>query len=220
MAHRMDAVSSRSAKDTTMRLYYHPLSGHAHRAHLFLSLIGAEFELVEVDLASGAHKAPEFLKLNPFGQVPVLEDDGVIVSDSNGIMVYLARKFGKTDWLPEGVIEAAQVQRWLSVAAGELAYGAAAARLITVFGAKRDADEVIGRGAALLTILEGLLAGQAWLVAGHPTIADVALYSYTARAPEGNVDLQPYPAVRAWLARIEALPGFVPFRQTPVGLAA
>lgn len=203
-----------------MRLYYHPLSGHAHRAHLFLSLIGADFELVEVDLASGAHKAPEFLKLNPFGQVPVLEDDGVIVSDSNGIMVYLARKFGKTDWLPEGVIEAAQVQRWLSVAAGELAYGAAAARLITVFGAKRDADEVIGRGAALLTILEGLLAGQGWLVAGRPTIADVALYSYTARAPEGNVDLQPYPAVRAWLARIEALPGFVPFRQTPVGLAA
>lgn len=203
-----------------MRLYYHPLSGHAHRAHLFLSLIGADFELVEVDLASGAHKTPEFLKLNPFGQVPVLDDDGVIVSDSNGIMVYLARKFGKTDWLPEGVIEAAQVQRWLSVAAGELAYGAAAARLITVFGAKRDADEVIGRGAALLTILEGLLAGQAWLVADRPTIADVALYSYTARAPEGNVDLQPYPAVRAWLARIEALPGFVPFRQTPVGLAA
>lgn len=220
MAHRMDAVSSRSAKDTTMRLYYYPLSGHAHRAHLFLSLIGADFELVEVDLMAGEHKTPEFLKLNPFGQVPVLEDDGVIVSDSNGIMVYLARKFGKTDWLPEGVIEAAQVQRWLSVAAGELAYGAAAARLITVFGAKRDADEVIGRGAALLTILEGLLAGQAWLVADRPTIADVALYSYTARAPEGNVDLQPYPAVRAWLARIEALPGFVPFRQTPVGLAA
>jgi glutathione S-transferase len=216
----MDAVSSRSAKDTTMRLYYYPLSGHAHRAHLFLSLIGADFELVEVDLMAGEHKTPEFLKLNPFGQVPVLEDDGVIVSDSNGIMVYLARKFGKTDWLPEGVIEAAQVQRWLSVAAGELAYGAAAARLITVFGAKRDADEVIGRGAALLTILEGLLAGQAWLVADRPTIADVALYSYTARAPEGNVDLQPYPAVRAWLARIEALPGFVPFRQTPVGLAA
>ncbi len=203
-----------------MRLYYYPLSGHAHRAHLFLSLIGADFELVEVDLMAGEHKTPEFLKLNPFGQVPVLEDDGVIVSDSNGIMVYLARKFGKTDWLPEGVIEAAQVQRWLSVAAGELAYGAAAARLITVFGAKRDADEVIGRGAALLTILEGLLAGQAWLVADRPTIADVALYSYTARAPEGNVDLQPYPAVRAWLARIEALPGFVPFRQTPVGLAA
>jgi len=217
----MDAVSNRlPQKDTTMRLYYHPLSGHAHRAHLFLSLIGADFELVEVDLASGEHKKPAFLKLNPFGQVPVLDDDGVIVSDSNGIMVYLAKKYGKTEWLPESVIEAARVQRWLSVAAGELAYGSAAARLITVFGAQRDADEVIGRGNALLKTLEGFLTEQDWLVAGHPTIADVALYSYTARAPEGNVDLEPYPAVRQWLARVEALPGFVPFARTPVGLAA
>jgi glutathione S-transferase len=216
----MDAVSSHATKDTTMRLHTFPLSGHAHRAHLFLSLIGAEFELVQVDLAGGAHKTAEFLKLNPFGQVPVLEDGDVVVSDSNGIMVYLAKKHGKTEWLPEGAVEAAQVQRWLSVAAGELAYGSAAARLVTVFGAKRDPDEVIGRGHALLKILQDLLARQDWLVAGRPTIADVALYSYTARAPEGNVDLEPYPAVRQWLARVEALPGFVPFARTPAGLAA
>lgn len=203
-----------------MRLHYHPLSGHAHRAQLFLSLIGAEVELVEVDLASGAHKSPAFLKLNPFGQVPVLEDGDVVISDSSGIMVYLAKKYGKTDWLPDDAVQAAQVQRWLSVAAGQLAYGAAAARLVTVFGAKFDTDEVIGRGDALLKLLEDLLARQDWLVAGRPTIADVALYSYTARAPEGNVDLQPYPAVRQWLARVEALPGFTPFARTPVGLAA
>jgi glutathione S-transferase len=217
----MDAVSSpASPKDTTMRLHYHPLSGHAHRAQLFLSLIGADVELVEVDLASGAHKSPAFLKLNPFGQVPVLEDGDVVISDSNGIMVYLAKKYGKTDWLPEDLIQAAQVQRWLSVAAGQLAYGSAAARLITVFGAKFNPDEVISRGDALLKLLEDLLAKQDWLVAGRPTIADVALYSYTARAPEGNVDLAPYPAVRQWLARVEALPGFTPFARTPIGLAA
>lgn len=203
-----------------MRLHYHPLSGHAHRAQLFLSLIGADVELVEVDLASGAHKSPAFLKLNPFGQVPVLEDGDVVISDSNGIMVYLAKKYGKTDWLPEDLIQAAQVQRWLSVAAGQLAYGSAAARLITVFGAKFNPDEVISRGDALLKLLEDLLAKQDWLVAGRPTIADVALYSYTARAPEGNVDLAPYPAVRQWLARVEALPGFTPFARTPIGLAA
>lgn len=203
-----------------MRLHFHPLSGHAHRAQLFLSLIGADVELVEVDLASGAHKSPAFLALNPFGQVPVLEDGDVVIPDSNGIMVYLAKKYGKTDWLPEDVVHAAQVQRWLSVAAGQLAYGSAAARLVTVFGAKFDTDEVIGRADALLRLLEDLLSQQDWLVAGRPTIADVALYSYTARAPEGNVDLAPYPAVRQWLARVEALPGFVPFARTPVGLAA
>jgi len=117
-------------------------------------------------------------------------------------------------------VGAAAVQRWLSVAAGDVAYGPAAARLITVFGANYRADEVITRAHALLARLESHLAGRDWLAADRPTIADVALYSYLARAPEGNVDLSGYPVVQRFLRRIEALPGFVPFVQTPVGLAA
>ncbi len=203
-----------------MKLYHHPLSGHAHRARLFLSLLDLPHDLVEVDLASGAHKKPDFLRLNPFGQVPVLEDDGAIVTDSNAILVYLAKKAGRTDWLPEDAFAAAAVQRWLSVAAGEIAYGPAAARLITVFGAKFNPDEVIGRAHTLLQRLEAQLANQDWVVGGHPTIADIALYSYVARAPEGNVDLGAYPAVNRFLRRIEALPGFVPFLETRAGLSA
>ena len=126
-----------------MKIHHVPLSGHAHRAVLFASLLGLKPELVEVDLAAGAHKQPEFLALNPFGQVPVLEDDGVVVADSNAILVYLAKKAGRTDWLPEDPAGAAAVQRWLSVAAGELAYGPCAARLITVFGADFNAEEVL-----------------------------------------------------------------------------
>ena len=84
-----------------MKLYHHPLSGHAHRARLFLSLVGAPHELIEVDLKAGAHKTPAFLAMNPFGQVPVLDDDGVIVSDSNAILVYVAKRLGRSDWLPE-----------------------------------------------------------------------------------------------------------------------
>ena len=203
-----------------MNIYHHPLSGHSHRVVLFASLLGVPHQLVEVDLKTGAHKKPEFLALNPFGQVPVLEDDGVIVADSNAILVYLARKAGRDDWLPTDPAGAAAVQRWLSVAAGEVAYGPAAARLITVFGASYNADEVITRAHALLARLENHLAGRDWLAAERPTVADVALYSYLARAPEGNVDLSGYPAVGRFLRRIEALPGFVPFVQTPVGLAA
>lgn len=203
-----------------MKLYHHPLSGHAHRARLFASLLGLPHELVEVDLKAGAHKSPEFLTLNPFGQVPVLEDDGVVVADSNAILVYLAKKAGRADWLPEDPSGAAAVQRWLSVAAGEVAYGPAAARLITVFGAPYNAEEVIARAHALLKRLESRLDGRDWLVGAHPTIADVAIYSYVARAPEGNVDLSGYPAVGAFLRRVEDLPGFVPFARTPVGLAA
>ncbi|GAA4257312.1 glutathione S-transferase family protein [Azospirillum formosense] len=203
-----------------MKLYHHPLSGHAHRARLFVSLLGLPHELVEVDLKAGAHKTPEFLALNPFGQVPVLEDDGVVVSDSTAILVYLAKKAGRSDWLPEDAQGAAAVQRWLSVAAGEVAYGPAAARLVTVFGAGFNPDEVIGRAHTLLKRLDSHLSGRDWLVGVQPTIADVAIYSYVARAPEGNVDLSGYPAVNAFLRRVEALPGFVPFAQTPAGLTA
>lgn len=203
-----------------MKLHYHPLSGHSHRARLFLSLLGIDHELVEVDLTKGVHKSPEFLKLNAFGQVPVLVDGDTVVADSNAILIYLAGRFGKTDWLPVEPQQAAAVQRWLSVAAGELAYGPAAARLITLFGAKLHADEVIARAHSVLSRIETQLTGREWIALAHPSIADVALYSYVARAPEGNVDLSAYPNVTAWLARVEALPGFVPFVQSPVGLAA
>jgi glutathione S-transferase len=203
-----------------MKLYYHPLSGHAHRARLFLSLIGAPHELVEVDLMAGAHKTPAFLELNRFGQVPVLDDGGTVISDSNAILVYVAKKFGKTDWLPESPEAAAAVQRWLSVAAGQIAFGPAAARLVTLFGAKFNAEDVIGRAHAVLKVIDEELAGRKWIAANNPTIADVALYSYIARAPEGNVDLTAYRNVNAWLGRIEALPGFVAFQKSPVGLAA
>ncbi|WP_298964283.1 glutathione S-transferase [uncultured Methylobacterium sp.] len=203
-----------------MKLYHHPLSGHAHRARLFLSLLGVPHEAIEVDLKAGAHKRPDFLALNPFGQVPVLDDDGTVVADANAILVYLARKLGRTDWLPADPQGEAAVQRWLSVAAGELAYGPAAARLVTVFGADFRPEEVIARAHTLLGRLEAHLAGRDWLVGDHPTLADVALYSYLARAPEGNVDLSAYGRVGAHLRRIEALPGFLPFARTPAGLTA
>lgn len=202
-----------------MKLYHHPLSGNAHRARLFLSLLALPHELVEVDLMAGAHKRPEFLALNPFGQVPVLEDDGVVIPDSVAILIYLAKKHGG-NWLPDDAEAAAAVQRWLSVTTGDLAFGPAAARLVTLFGAKLNPDEVIARAHTLLTRLEAHLDGRDWLVGTRPTIADVALYSYLSSAPEGNVDLTAYPRVKAFLARIEGLPGFVPFARNKVGLFA
>lgn len=203
-----------------MKLYYHPLSGHAHRAHLFLSLIGQNFELIEVDLAKGEHKQPAFLKLNSLGQVPVLVDGDIVIQDSNAILVYLAKKLAKKDWLPDDAVSEAKIQKWLSIAAGQIAYGPAAARLVTVFRANFNTEEVIGRAHDLLKLVDQELAQRHWLVGERATIADVALYSYIARAPEGNVDLSAYSNVGAWLTRIENLPGFVPFVKTPVGLAA
>ena len=193
-----------------MKLYNLALSGHAHRALLALSLLGIAHETVEVDLPGGEHKTPAFLAINPFGQVPVLEDEGVYIADSNAILVYLAKKFNRSDWVPEDALGAA----------GELAYGPAAARLITVFGAKFNAEEVLARAHLILSRLESHLSQREWLVGDHPTIADIALYSYLAGAPEGNVEMSGYPAVNQLLRRIEALPGFVPFPQTAAGLRA
>lgn len=204
-----------------MKLYHFALSGHAHRAALFLSLAGIDHELVNVDLAAGAHKLPEFLALNAFGEVPVLDDDGTIIANSLAILVYLARKIGPSHWLPCDPAREAEVQRWLSVAAGKIAYGACAARLITVFDAPFRAEEVIARAHATARVIEEVLGTSPWIAGtDEPTIADIALYSYIARAPEGNVTLTPYPRIGAWLRRIEHLPGFVPFARTRAGLEA
>lgn len=203
-----------------IKLYRHPLSGHAHRVELLLSLLDLPTDLVFVDLAKGAHKQAGFLKLNPFGQVPVIDDNGTVVIDSNAILVYLAKAYGDGRWLPEEPAAAARIQRWLSVAAGQVAFGPAAARLITVFGASFNAEEVIARAHILFKMMESELGTAQFLTGDAPTIADVANYAYIAHAPEGNVSLQDYPNLRAWLARVEALPGFVPMQPTAAGLLA
>ncbi|WP_300300967.1 glutathione S-transferase family protein [Ferrovibrio sp.] len=204
-----------------IRLHRFPLSGHAHRAELFLSLLGLPFEKIEVDLRNGAQKQPDFLRLNPFGQVPVIEDDGHVVADSNAILVYLATKYDQSGrWLPRDPALAADVQRWLSVAAGPLAMGPALARLVVLFGAPYDQERAKAGAAALFAVMEQHLASRPFFVGTTPTIADIALYSYIAHAPEGGVSLQPYPQIRAWLQRIEALPGFVPMVKSPTPQAA
>lgn len=201
-----------------IKLFRHPLSGHSHRVELMLSLLGIPTELKFVDLAKGVHKQAEFLAMNAFGQVPVIDDNGTVLADSNAILVYLAQKYGDSQWWPSEPVAAAKVQRWLSVAAGQLAAGPATARLITVFGAPYNADETIARSHNLLKVLELELSKSAFLAGSGPTLADVANYTYIAHAPEGNVSLADYPHVRAWLSRIEALPGFIPMQRTAVGL--
>lgn len=203
---------------SAVKLYRHPLSGHSHRVELMLSLLDVPTELVFVDLMKGAHKTPEFLALNRFGQVPVIDDNGTVLADSNGILVYLASKYGNGQWLPSDPVEQAKVQRWLSVAAGQISSGPATARLITVFGAGYDAADAIKRSHALLQVMEDELANSAFLAGDKATVADVAAYTYVAHAPEGNVSLEDYPNVRAWLARVEALPKFVGMQRTAEGL--
>ena len=202
-----------------VRIHHFPKSGHAHRALVFAKLAGIAHEAVLVDLAAGEHKTERFLAMNPNGQVPVVEDGETVVSDANAILVYLARKYAP-NWLPNDPLGEANVQRWLTLAAGEIAFGSCAARLITVFDAPLDADFAATTAAKAMQKLEAGLDGRDWLVGKRPTIADVAAYSYTAHAPEGNVSLEPYPNIRSWIARFEALDGFVAMPATAAGLVA
>jgi glutathione S-transferase len=205
-----------------IRLYRHALSGHCHRVELFLSLLGLPYEAVDVDLAQREQKRPEFLALNAFGEVPVIDDGGTIVADSNAILVYLALRHAGAAWYPRDPVGAAAVQRWLSAAAGPLAYGPAFARVVNVFGRDADARPAVAAAHRLFAVVERTLAEGGPFIAGgaHPTIADLALYAYTAHAPEGGVSLADYPALRAWLQRVQALPDFVAMPASRVGLAA
>jgi glutathione S-transferase len=197
-------------------LHTFALSGHAHRVQLFLSLLGLPVRLVDVDLRAGAHKKPEYLRKHPFGQVPLIEDGDVTLWDSNAILVYLASRYDKTgSWYPRDPVAAARVQQWLSAAAGPLAFGPSHARAIKLFGLPLDYERAVAIAGQLMPVLDRALEGKSFLVGDKPTIADVAMYSYTARAPEGGISLEPFANTRAWLARMEALPGFVPMPSTP-----
>lgn len=205
---------------TPIKLYGFPLSGHAHRVRLFLSLLGLPCEVVTVNLVQGEHRQPAFLARNRFGQVPVLEDGDVTLADSNAILVYLARRYDdRHRWLPEDAVGQARVQRWLSAAAGPLAFGPAAARVSVLFRQPLDpkSHELATR---LLSVMEAELGDRAYLAGDQPTLADVAMHTYVAHAPEGGVSLEAYPQVRAWLARVQALPGFLPMQASPLPAAA
>ncbi len=201
-------------------LYRFPLSGHCHRVELFLRLLDLPYETIEVDLLRGEQKSPAFLALNPFGQVPVIVDEGAVIADANAILTYLALRHAgdaSTAWLPRDPLGMAQVQRWLSAAAGPLAFGASVARAIHLFKRPQDPSDAQARAHALLQTMERTLQATPFLAGtAAPTIADIALYSYTAHAPEGGIPLADYPAVRAWLGRIEALPRFLPLVSSPL----
>lgn len=193
----------------TMQLYGVPLSGHVHRVQLFLSMLGLPFELVTAGQAE--RKTPEFLAMNPIGEIPVLRDGDVVLADSTAILVYLALKYDASgQWLPREPVAAAKVQQWLSHASGKIAYGPASARMVKLFGAPLDLERAKAIAARLFAVLDAELKDRAFALGAQPSIADIAAFSYIEHAPEGGVSLDAYPNIRAWLARVRALPGFVP----------
>ncbi len=193
-----------------MTLYDMPRSGHCHRVRLFLSILGLDYVKVPTSTRAGKTMPPEYLALNPLGQVPTFVDGDTVITDSTAALVYLAKKYADDGWLPDDPAAAAAVQRWLSTASGELYRGPMSCRAAKQFGRKLDVTAAENWSKRLFEWMQAHLANRKWLATDRATIADLAMYSYLRIANEGDLDIAPYPAIVRWLEDVEQLDGFEP----------
>jgi glutathione S-transferase len=188
-------------------------SGNCYKLQLLLAQLGREHAWVEVDSTSGQTRTPQFLALNPNGKVPLLVlDDGRRLAESNAILCYLA---DGTPWLPADGWQRAQALQWLFFEQYSHEPYVAVARFIARWlppdhPRQADRPKLCERGHQALAVMDQHLAGRDFFVDAGYGVADIALYAYTHEAPVGGIALDGYPAVLAWLARVEAQPGFVP----------
>ena len=195
-----------------MTVYGMKASGNCYKLQLLLEQLGQPYNWVEIDSTKGETRTPEYLAKNANGKVPLLElEDGRLLPESNAILCYLAegsRYFPDDRWLR------AQVLQWLFFEQYSHEPYIAVARFIAKWlpvehPRQAELPRLRERGYQALDVMEKQLAATDFLVESGYSVADIALYSYTHEAHIGGFDLDRYPAVRAWLARIEAQPGFV-----------
>ncbi len=194
-----------------IKLYGHEMSGNSYKARLLLEFLNIDYEWIKIDLLKGEHKSPEYLELNPFGQVPLLVDGDTKLADAQAILVYLARQYGGDKWLPLDAIPLAQVIRWLSTTAGEVRQGPENARLYYLFGATSiNIERAHQKAEYILSQLNQHLSTHTWLEFERPTIADIAVFPYIALARDGKISLDAYTNILNWIERIKQLPGYIP----------
>ncbi len=195
---------------STIKLYDFPLSGNCYKIRLMLSILKLDYETIPIDIAKGETLTAEFTQINPRGQLPVLVDGDDLLWDSMAILVYLARRYGGAQWLPEDALCEARVMQWLAVSENELLYGLARARAALVLKRPFNLEACHADAKPGVMAMENQLSQHDWLAAKHPTIADIACYPYVMLADQGDFSLQPYPAIRRWLERVEGIPGWIP----------
>ena len=199
-----------------IRLYDYVLSGSCYKVRLFLSLIGRDYTPVPIDFYPGREqRSADFLEINPLGQIPVLDDDGLLLRDAQAILVYLAAKYDAArTWYPQDPAAEGTIAMWLAFAGGEI-MNASAARLHDMLGYDLDIDRVRRAAHDAFRILDDHLTDQEirgtdWIAGGaRPSIADIACFPYVALAGDGGITIEDYGAIRRWLDRVMRLPGFI-----------
>jgi glutathione S-transferase len=196
-----------------LTVYGMKASGNCYKVQLLLELLGHPYRWVEVNSAAGETRTPEFLAKNPNGRVPLIElEDGRRLPESNAILCFLAEA---SPFLPDDRFARAQALQWLFFEQYSHEPYIAVARFICGWlpddhPRRAELPRLRERGHQALAVMEQHLAGRDWFVGERCTVADLALYAYTHKAADGGFDLASCPALRAWLARVEAQPGFVP----------
>jgi glutathione S-transferase len=198
---------------SSLKLYDMDRSGNCYKVRLLLAMLGLDYQSIAVDLLAGESLSASFKQLNPRGQVPVLVDGDAVIWDSMAILVYLARRYGDAHWLPGDTLGEVRVMQWLAVSENELLYGLARARAKLLLDRPYDLAQCHRDAQPGLEAMQRRLEAAPWLASEHPTIADIACYPYVSLAGEGDFSLEPYPAVRAWLKRVEGIDGWVSMLQ-------
>src|ERR1700761_2749513 len=198
-----------------IKLYDYILSADCYKIRLMLALLGQKFEPVKINIHPGReNRTPEFLGINPRGRIPVLEDDGLVVSDPIAILTYLALRYdAKRTWVTDNAALSAQITMWLAFSAAELDR-ISQVRINAITSAGGDPPGAMADAYRSLGIIEDHLAevelkGQKWMVGDHPTIADIAVFPPVILAPDAEISLDRFPAIWRWLDRVKRLPGFI-----------
>jgi glutathione S-transferase len=197
------------------KLYDYILSGSCYKVRLMLALLGVSYERQPVDFYPGKeHKSPDLLALNPLGQIPIFEDDGLVLRDAQAILAHLANKYDTSgQWLPRDAALFGPIMIWLSFAGGEL-MAISAGRMVSMLGYPGDLDALRKKGRTAMRILDDhladrALAGGLWIVGDQPSIADIAMFPYVALSHDCGIGHEDYPAINLWQRQVRQLPGFV-----------
>ena len=195
----------------SLRLYDYFASCNCYKVRLLLAQLGLPYERVAIDIFNGETLTDEYAEMNPARTTPVLEtDDHRYLPESNAILFYLARG---TPYLPDDPLELAEVVRWLVYEQTDVVptMGGLRFRLLVGRLTPSDPDAVRRKEGAVevLRFLDEHLASREFFVGGRYTIADIAVYGYSHLAHEAGIDMEPYPNLRAWFARVEQQPGYI-----------
>lgn len=198
-----------------MKLYDFELSGSCYKIRMLMNILDVKYETVAVDFVNKEHKNEKYAALNAFGELPILDVDGVILRDAQAIMVYLAKKYDTSgQWYPDDAEAMGRINQWLATGGGEV-MNSAAARLVKILNYPLDIDKLQAGANRVFKIMDAHLATREFLELGHPTIGDLACFPYTAMAGEGGIDLSIYPNILKWIERMKKIPGFITMPGVP-----